>query len=70
MKELKFAKAGNHLNDISKAIGAYAAKFKYGIGRDLVGHGNPNHLHEDPQIPNFCTEAERNQSDAWYGICY
>ena len=33
------AKAGNHLNDISKAIGAHAAKYRYGIVRDLVGHG-------------------------------
>ena len=50
---IKFAKAGNHLNDISKAIGAYAAKFNYGIVRDLVGHGIGTSLHEDPQIPNF-----------------
>ena len=50
---IKFAKAGNHLNDISKAIGAYAAKYRYGIVRDLVGHGIGTHLHEDPQIPNF-----------------
>ena len=47
------AKAGNHLNDISKAIGAHAAKYRYGIVRDLVGHGIGTHLHEDPQIPNF-----------------
>ena len=50
---IKYAKAGNHLNDISKAIGAYAAKYRYGIVRDLVGHGIGTHLHEDPQIPNF-----------------
>ena len=50
---LKAARAGNHLNDISKAIGAYAAKYNYGIVRDLVGHGIGTHLHEDPQIPNF-----------------
>ena len=50
---IKFAKAGNHLNDISTAIAAYAEKFGYGIVRDLVGHGIGTHLHEDPQIPNF-----------------
>ena len=50
---LKYAKAGNHLNDISSAIGAYAEKFGYGVVRDLVGHGIGTHLHEDPQIPNF-----------------
>lgn len=50
---IKFAKAGNHLYDISGAIGAYAQKFGYGVVRDLVGHGIGTHLHEDPQIPNF-----------------
>ena len=50
---LKAARAGNHLNDISMAFGAHAAKYHYGIVRDLVGHGIGTHLHEDPQIPNF-----------------
>lgn len=50
---IKFAKAGNHLNDISSAIQAYAESFGYGIVRDLVGHGIGSHLHEDPEIPNF-----------------
>lgn len=50
---IKYAKAGNHLNDICKAIGAYAAKYHYGIVRDLTGHGIGTHLHEDPVIPNY-----------------
>ncbi len=50
---IKFAKAGNHLNDISKAIQAYAESFGYGVVRDLVGHGIGSHLHEDPEVPNF-----------------
>ena len=50
---LKYAKAGNHLHEISAAIGAYAESFGYGVVRDLVGHGIGTHLHEDPQIPNY-----------------
>lgn len=50
---IKYAKAGNHLHDISTAIGNYAGQFGYGVVRDLVGHGIGTHLHEDPQIPNF-----------------
>ena len=50
---IKFAKAGNHLYDISAAIGNYAESFGYGVVRDLVGHGIGTSLHEDPQIPNF-----------------
>ena len=50
---IKFAKAGNHLHDISNAIGNYAQIFGYGVVRDIVGHGIGTSLHEDPQIPNF-----------------
>lgn len=50
---IKFAKEGNHLFDISDAIGAYAESFGYGVVRDLVGHGIGANMHEDPQIPNF-----------------
>ena len=50
---IKFAKEGNHLYDISAAIGDYAEKFGYGVVRELVGHGIGTEMHEDPQIPNF-----------------
>ena len=50
---MKKAVAGNHLHDISAAIGDYAESFGYGVVRDLCGHGIGNHLHEDPEIPNF-----------------
>ena len=55
---IKFAKAGNHLNDISTAIQAYAEKFGYGVVRELVGHGIGTHLHEDPEVPNFATKKK------------
>ncbi len=50
---IKYAKAGNHLFDISNAIDEYVSGFGYGIVRELVGHGIGTSLHEDPQIPNF-----------------
>lgn len=55
---IKFAKAGNHLHDISNAIADYAESFGYGVVRDLVGHGIGSSLHEDPQIPNFHTKKK------------
>ena len=54
---IKFAKPGNHLHDISNAIGRYAESFGYGVVRDLVGHGIGSHLHEDPEIPNFVQKS-------------
>ena len=50
---MKYAVAGNHLHEISRAIGDYAESFGYGVVRDLCGHGIGSHLHEDPEIPNF-----------------
>lgn len=50
---IKYAKAGNHLNDISAAIQVYAESFGYGVVRDLVGHGIGERLHEEPEVPNF-----------------
>ena len=50
---IKQAKAGNHLFDISAAIDDYVSGFGYGIVQDLVGHGIGEHLHEDPEVPNF-----------------
>ena len=54
---IKFAKAGNHLFDISGAIGRYAEERGYGVVRDLCGHGIGTALHEAPEIPNY--EVER-----------
>ncbi len=50
---IKFAKAGNHLFEVSQAIQKYAESFGYGVVRDLVGHGIGTALHEAPEIPNF-----------------
>ncbi len=50
---IKYAKPGNHLNDISSAVQKYAESFGYGVVRDLVGHGIGTKLHEEPEVPNF-----------------
>lgn len=50
---IRYAKAGNHLFDISAAIGDYAESFHYGVVYDLVGHGIGTQMHEEPEIPNF-----------------
>lgn len=55
---IKYAKAGNHLNDISKAIQEYAESFGFGVVRDLVGHGIGTEMHEAPEIPNFAQRGK------------
>lgn len=50
---IKFAKEGNHLNDISTAIQEYVEAAGFSVVRDLVGHGIGTQMHEEPEIPNF-----------------
>lgn len=50
---IQFAKAGNHLHDISAAIQEYVEKNGFSVVRDLVGHGIGKNLHEEPEIPNY-----------------
>ncbi|MCF2554098.1 type I methionyl aminopeptidase [Faecalicatena contorta] len=50
---IKYAKEGNYLFDISAAIDSHAAKYGYGVVRDLCGHGIGSNLHEAPEIPNY-----------------
>lgn len=51
----QFARPGEHLSNISHAIGEYAMKHGYTLTRDYTGHGVGRKLHEDPPIPNIDT---------------
>ncbi|MPM87440.1 Methionine aminopeptidase 1 [bioreactor metagenome] len=53
-------KPGNHLSDISHAIGEYVYAHGYSVPFDYTGHGIGMHLHEDPSIPN--------QGEAGHGV--
>lgn len=45
---------GNRIGDISFAIQEYCERqHKYGVVRDLVGHGIGRSLHEEPDVPNY-----------------
>lgn len=53
-KGIEKAVAGNRVGDISYAIQEYTEKkHKYGVVRELVGHGLGRSMHEDPQVPNY-----------------
>lgn len=52
-KGIEQAIVGNRVGDISSAVQDYVTPYKYGIVRELVGHGVGLHLHEKPEVPNY-----------------
>lgn len=55
---IKVAQPGNSVAAIGKAIESYVkSQGKYGIVRDLVGHGVGHNVHEEPYIPNYYDKA-------------
>jgi len=52
-KGIEQAKTGNRVGDVSFAVQDHAEKSKYGVVRELVGHGVGKYLHEAPEVPNF-----------------
>lgn len=50
------AKAGAHSGDIGYAIENFVKPYKYGIVRELGGHGVGRQVHEEPYIPNYGTK--------------
>lgn len=53
-KGIEKAIVNNRIGDIAYAIQEHTeGKHKYGVVRELVGHGIGRSLHEDPQVPNY-----------------
>lgn len=59
---LKFARAGNRVSDISRAIQTHAENNGYSLVREYVGHGIGTKVHEPPEVPNF-VQTPRNKAD-------
>ncbi len=52
-KAVECIKPGGTVGDIGYAVESYIKKFKFGIVRDLSGHGVGREIHEDPYVPNY-----------------
>lgn len=52
-KGVEQAVVGKRVGDISSAVQDYVTPYKFGIVRELVGHGVGLHLHEKPEVPNY-----------------
>lgn len=50
---IKYAKAGNHVSDISRGVQEYAESHGYSLVREYTGHGVGSSVHEAPEVPNY-----------------
>ena len=67
MAGIAAAVPGNHIEDISAAVEAVAAKAGLGVIRQFVGHGIGTEMHEEPQVPNYRTGRPGRKLEA--GLC-
>jgi len=52
-KGIEAVKPGNTVGDIGHAVESFVKEYKFGIIRDLVGHGVGKNVHEEPRVPNY-----------------
>jgi methionyl aminopeptidase len=52
-KGIAAARAGNRIGDIGFAVESHVKPLKFGVVRDMVGHGVGTSVHEAPEVPNY-----------------
>lgn len=52
-KGIEKAIVGMRVGDIASAVQEHAEKHKFGVVKELVGHGVGLELHEKPEVPNY-----------------
>jgi len=50
-------------SDVATEMARYVRDHGFSVVENFVGHGIGRKMHEDPQVPNFCTPAFRRNHD-------
>jgi methionyl aminopeptidase len=53
----------NRWSDVASEMAKYVRDQGFSVVENFVGHGIGRSMHEDPQVPNFCTPAFRRNHD-------
>jgi methionyl aminopeptidase len=53
----------NRWSDVAREMAKYVRDHGFSVVENFVGHGIGRSMHEDPQVPNFCTPAFRRNHD-------
>ena len=59
-KGIEQARPGKRVQDIGRAVQQYVEAQGFSVVRQYVGHGIGREMHEDPQVPNYVDEHQRN----------
>ncbi len=52
-RAIEQVRPGGRLSDVGHAVQEWVERHGFSIVREFVGHGIGEHLHEEPQIPNY-----------------
>ncbi len=52
-KGIEACREGNRIGDIANAIQTYCEHERYGVVREMCGHGIGKDMHEAPEVPNY-----------------
>lgn len=63
------AVAGKRVGDIAAAVQDHVTPYRYGIVRELVGHGVGLYLHEKPEVPNYGKRGSGAKLEEGLVIC-
>lgn len=53
----------NRWSDVAEEMATYVRDHGFSVVENFVGHGIGRKMHEDPQVPNFCSPAFRRNHD-------
>ncbi len=53
----------NRWSDVATEMAKFVRDYGFSVVENFVGHGIGRKMHEDPQVPNFCSPAFRKNHD-------
>lgn len=59
-KGIAQAHPGNRVQDIGRAVQRHVEAAGFSVVRQYVGHGIGREMHEEPQVPNYVDDHQRN----------
>ena len=60
---IKLMGSRNRWGDVASEMATFVRDYGFAVVENFVGHGIGKNMHEDPQVPNFCSPSFRRKHD-------